>query len=162
MKLPSTVGQLRNPRNLNFFTKSKNSNEADFLGFLQELVPHRSLTLTFEPFRFWLRIRGDIHNRKTTLRVGGSGFECLKQNLVSRRVDDTPTRGVAMVSRGVEIQIFKIFHHFKGLNQSLKRSIWQKKKPGMSCTITIDLFKGFKKIVQIRTLVDSPTRRVVF
>ena len=29
-------------------------NEADFLGFLQILGPHRSLTLPFEPFRFWL------------------------------------------------------------------------------------------------------------
>jgi hypothetical protein len=29
-------------------------NEADFLGFLQKLGPHRSLTLPFEPFRFWL------------------------------------------------------------------------------------------------------------
>jgi hypothetical protein len=43
-------------------------NEADFLGFLQKLVPHESLTLPFEPFRFWLRIRGDIHIRKTTPR----------------------------------------------------------------------------------------------
>jgi hypothetical protein len=41
-------------------------NEADFLGVLQELGPHRSLTLPFEPFRFWLRIPGDIRNRKTT------------------------------------------------------------------------------------------------
>ncbi len=32
-------------------------NDADFLRFLQKLVPHRSLTLPFEPFRFWLRIR---------------------------------------------------------------------------------------------------------
>jgi hypothetical protein len=30
-------------------------NEADSLGFLQKLVPHRSLTLPFEPFYFWLR-----------------------------------------------------------------------------------------------------------
>jgi hypothetical protein len=36
-------------------------NEADFLGFLQKLVPHESLTLPFGPFRFWLRICGDIH-----------------------------------------------------------------------------------------------------
>jgi hypothetical protein len=58
-------------------------NEADFLGFLQKLGPHRSLTLSFEPFRFWLRIRGDIRNRKysptrqvgesATLRLGESG-----------------------------------------------------------------------------------------
>jgi len=40
-------------------------NEADFLG-LQKLVPHRSLTLSLEPFQFWLRIRGDIRNRKMT------------------------------------------------------------------------------------------------
>jgi hypothetical protein len=44
-------------------------NEADFLGFLQKLGPHRSLTLSFEPFRFWLQIRGDIRNRKTTPRL---------------------------------------------------------------------------------------------
>ncbi len=31
-------------------------NEADFLGFLQKSVPHDSLTLPFEPFRFWLQI----------------------------------------------------------------------------------------------------------
>jgi hypothetical protein len=47
-------------------------NEADFLGFLQKLGPHRSLTLPFEPFRFRLRIRGDIRNRKTTPRLGES------------------------------------------------------------------------------------------
>jgi hypothetical protein len=43
-------------------------NEADFLGLLHKLVPHESRTLPFEPFRFWLRIRGDIHIRKTTPR----------------------------------------------------------------------------------------------
>ncbi len=52
--------------------------EADFLGFLQKLVPHRSLTLLFELFRFWLRILGDIRNQKrlldsATLRLGDSG-----------------------------------------------------------------------------------------
>ena len=38
-------------------------NEADFLGFFHKSVPHESLTLPFEPFRFWLRIRGDIRIR---------------------------------------------------------------------------------------------------
>jgi hypothetical protein len=54
-------------------------NEADFLGFLQKSVRHRFLTLNFEPFRFGLRIRGDIHNRKTTPRLAESGSrqECL-------------------------------------------------------------------------------------
>ena len=53
-------------------------NEADFLGFLQKLVPHGSLTLPFEPLRFWLRIRRDIHNRKNdspTRRLGESFFD---------------------------------------------------------------------------------------
>jgi hypothetical protein len=39
----------------------RHGNKAKFLGFLQKLVPHESLTLPFEPFRLWLRIRGDIH-----------------------------------------------------------------------------------------------------
>jgi hypothetical protein len=33
-------------------TEPGHGNEADFLGFLHKLVPHRSLTLPFEPFRF--------------------------------------------------------------------------------------------------------------
>jgi hypothetical protein len=44
-------------------------NEAHFLGILQKLVPHESLTLPFKLFRFWLRILGDIHNRETTPRL---------------------------------------------------------------------------------------------
>ncbi len=48
-------------------------NGADFLGFLQKSVRHR---FHFEPFRFGLRICGDIRNRKTThsptRRVGES------------------------------------------------------------------------------------------
>jgi hypothetical protein len=42
------------------FTLKGHGGEAEFLGFLQKLVPHRSLTLPFEHFRFWLRIRGDF------------------------------------------------------------------------------------------------------
>ncbi len=48
----------------NFFRLKGHGNETDFLGFLQKLVPHESLTLPFDPFRFWLRIRGDILIRK--------------------------------------------------------------------------------------------------
>jgi hypothetical protein len=33
-------------------TVKGHGNEADFLGFLQKLVPHESFTLPFEPFRF--------------------------------------------------------------------------------------------------------------
>jgi hypothetical protein len=57
-------------------------NEAEFPRFLHKSVRHRSLILHFEPFRFWLRIGGDIHNRKTTRRLG---------DLASRGVADSPT-----------------------------------------------------------------------
>ncbi len=81
-------------------------NEADFLGFWQKLVPHRSLTLPFEPFRFWLRIRGESGSRwlsdsasrrvdnSPTRQVGESVFESVKENLASRGVGDFPTRRV--------------------------------------------------------------------
>ncbi len=119
----------------------EHGNEADFLGVLQKLVPQRSLTVPFEPFRFWLRIRWDIHNQKTTprlsdttnrgvdnsptRRVGESAVECLKENLASRRVGDSPTRQVRksltprlskLESRLLSIQIFKIYHRFPNLN----------------------------------------------
>jgi hypothetical protein len=48
-------------------------NEADFPRFVHKSFWHWSLTLHFEPFRFLLRIRGDIRNRKTTRRLGESG-----------------------------------------------------------------------------------------
>ncbi len=73
-------------------------NEADFLGFLQKLVPHRSLTLPFEPFRFWHRIRGDICIQKTTRRVRESAFECLKENWGSRRLAESGSLRLAEFS----------------------------------------------------------------
>ncbi len=82
-------------------TLKGHGNEADFLGFLQKLGPHRSLTVPFEPFRFWLWICEDIRNRKTTprfsesatLRLGESGSRWLSDS-ASRGVDDSPTRRV--------------------------------------------------------------------
>ncbi len=56
-------------KGINRVDLKEHGNEADFLGFIHFLgffhksLPHESLTLPFEPFRFWLRIRGDIHNR---------------------------------------------------------------------------------------------------
>ncbi len=113
-------------------------NEADFLGLLRKLVPHRSLTLPFEPFRFWLRIRGDIRNRKMTptrrtgesmtRRLGESGSRLLnvKRKLGesesrrlpdsvsegSRRLPDSASRGVTMESL---FEFFKIFHQITAL-----------------------------------------------
>jgi hypothetical protein len=63
------------------------------MGFLQKLVPHRSLTLHFELFRFWLRIRGDIRNRKTTPRLSVLASRRLSES-VSRGVGDSPTHRV--------------------------------------------------------------------
>ncbi len=48
-------------------------NEVDFLWIFNKPVRHRSLTLRFEPFLFWLRIRGYIRNQKTTPRLTESG-----------------------------------------------------------------------------------------
>ncbi len=71
-------------------------NEADFLGFLHKLVPHESLTLLFEPFRFWLRIRGDIRIRKTTQRYHRYGES------PTPRISDTGSRQLpASLIRGV-------------------------------------------------------------
>jgi hypothetical protein len=55
-------------------------NEPNFARFLHKSLWPRCLTLHFEPFRFWLRIRGDICIRKTTPRIGESGSrqECLE------------------------------------------------------------------------------------
>jgi hypothetical protein len=50
-------------------------------------------TLNFEPFRFWLRIRGDIRNRKTTPRLGESGSRLLSDS-ANRGVADSPTRRI--------------------------------------------------------------------
>ncbi len=54
-------------------------NEADFLGFFQKLVPHVSLTLPFELFRFWLQILV---------------IEKRLANSASQGVADSPTRQV--------------------------------------------------------------------
>ncbi len=55
-------------------------NKPNFPRFLHKSLWPRSLTLYFEPFRFWFRIRGDIRIRKTTPRIGESGSrqDCLE------------------------------------------------------------------------------------
>jgi hypothetical protein len=72
-------------------------NEADFLGFLQKLVPHESLTLPLGPFRFWLRIRGDIRIRKTTPRYHRYGESPTPRisDTGSRQLPGSLIRGVA-------------------------------------------------------------------
>jgi hypothetical protein len=111
-----------------FFGLKGHGNKADFLGFLQKSVRHRSLTVPFEPFRFWLRIRGNIRNRKMTPRLSELAFQCLKEkpgesesgrlpdsdnqgaaNSPSQRVIDSPTRQVGESPWWVRELLFKFF-----------------------------------------------------
>jgi len=66
-------------------------NEPNFPRFLHKSVWHRSLTLHFEPFRFWLQILGDIHIRKMTPRLNDTGSRWLSVSKTCR-VDDSPTQ----------------------------------------------------------------------
>ncbi len=136
-----------------------------FWGFFRNWFLIDPLHYPFQPFQFWLRIPGDIRNWKTTPRLGESAFECLKENSESRGVDDYLTRWVGELLWWFGKLLFKFLkfiiklQHFKRLNQPFKISIWPKRSQAC-CTITIDLFKGLKKIVFIGNLVDSPTRWV--
>ncbi len=104
-------------------------NEADFLGFLQKLGPHWSLTLPFEPFCFWLRIRRDIRNRKTTPRLAESGS----------RHGESGSRYSNFLKFSVD------FPDFKRLNQPFKRSIWQKRSQGCNVLSPLIYLKVWKK-----------------
>ncbi len=143
----------------------RHGNEADFLGVLQKLVPCRSLTIPFEPFRFWLKIRGDIHNRKTTPWLSESESRRLPDSL-SRRVGDSPTRRVGESLWWVRgaIRIFKIYHHFKRLNQPFKRSIWQKRSQRCNALSPLTYLKVEKNCIyrQSGRLPDTASRGVVF
>ena len=64
-----------------------------FRCFSHDSGQHRSRTLAFEVFRFWLRIRRDIRNQKSTPRIGESGSRRLPAS-ASRGVADSPYRRV--------------------------------------------------------------------
>jgi hypothetical protein len=66
-------------------------NEPDFPRFLHKSVRHRSHKLHFEPFRFWLRILGDIRIRKSTPRLNDTGSRRLSVSMI-RGVGDSPTQ----------------------------------------------------------------------
>jgi hypothetical protein len=68
-------------------------NEPDFPRVLHKSVRHRSLTLHFEPFRFRLRILGDICIRKTTPRLNDTGIRRLSVSTI-RGVRDSTIWGV--------------------------------------------------------------------
>ncbi len=77
-----------------------------FRGFAL-IVRHRSLTLHFEPFRFWLRILGDILIRKRTPRlndtvVGDSLYQRYAESATLRLNDMGSRRLSASLIRGVD------------------------------------------------------------
>ncbi len=130
----------------NIYLLKRHGNEAGFLGFLKKLVPHRSLTIPFELFRLWLQIR----NRRLS-------------ESASRGVADSLTRRVRKSLWWVGellFKFFKIYPHFKRLNQPFKRLIWQKRSQGCNVLSPLIYWKVLIKIVSIGTLVDSLTRRV--
>ncbi len=84
-----------------------------------------------------------------TLQIGESVFECSKENSVSRRVCNSPTRWVGESLWWVGellFKFFKIFHHFKGLNQPGKRSIWQKRSQVCHVLLPLIYLKVWKKL----------------
>jgi hypothetical protein len=72
-----------------------------FSMFLHKSLWPRFLTLPFESFRFWLRIRGDILTRKSTPRIGDSG-------------ESTRLPAVSIFSKPLNKQIL-IVHYIPGL-----------------------------------------------
>ncbi len=128
-------------------------NEADFLGFLQKVVPHESLTLPFGPFRFWLRNRGDIHLRKlipgiveseshtlpaSLIRgVGDSPHQRYRESAIeffkkkTLCIDDTESgRLPALVIRWVADSRIIESEYFKWLKHAFKGSLWPKISQG--------------------------------
>jgi hypothetical protein len=78
-------------------------NEADFPGFFQKLVPHRSLTLPFEPFDFGFEIAEIFVIKKRladspTRRVGESATLRLAEFYFKHSKPDSPTRRVGKSS----------------------------------------------------------------
>jgi hypothetical protein len=79
-------------------------NEADFLGFLQKLVPYRYLTLPFERSAFGFEFAEilaiekrlpDSASRRlsdsASRLLSDSAFECLRENSASRRAGESLT-----------------------------------------------------------------------
>jgi hypothetical protein len=120
--------------------------EADFLGFLQKLVSHRSLTLPFEPFGFWLRIRWDIRNRKTTRRrrVGDSPTRRVRES-ATFRLDESGSRWLAdLASRRVGFWMFK-----RKLGESESRRLLDSVSWGVAMESLFEFFKIYHQITAL-------------
>ncbi len=85
-------------------------NELNFPRLLHKSVWHRSLTLHFEPFRFWLRILGDILIRKTTTRLSDSTIRGVDNSphhwyteSTTPRITDTESRLINFLKRKIQV-----------------------------------------------------------
>ncbi len=145
-----------------------------FRGFLHIAVLHWSLTLHFKPFWFWLRIRGDIRNQKTTRRLGESG---------SHRLSDSASWGVANSLTQWVVESLTLWLGDSGswlLNVENSPLQWVVDSPSRRANDSPTCQAGelptrqvgelparrvrelprFGKICTIGNLVDSPTRQV--
>jgi hypothetical protein len=91
------------------FDIEKKTNIEAFASLHFEIVP-RSVTLHFEPFRFWLQIRGDIRNRKTSRGVGDTPIW---------QVEESPTLSLAEFS----------FQHSKADSLTPSRRVGESQTP---------------------------------
>ncbi len=124
------------------------------MGFLYKPVRHQSITLRFEPFRFWLQIRGDIRNQKTTLGLAESGSrqECLQIqfffksfNKLMVTVHNIPGFFLPNCSFKGLVQPFKVQ---KIMLKSLTRQVGESMTPRL-----VEFYFKHSK-------ADSPTRRL--
>jgi hypothetical protein len=124
-------------------------NEADFLGFSQKLVPHESLILPFEPFRFLLRIRGDIRIQKPLPAITDTGSRRLHVSVIRRVADslhhrsgESPTPCITETrSRRLPASLIR------GVGDSPHHRYGES---------AIEFFKRKFSVAMIRRVVDSP------
>ncbi len=99
---------------------------------MQKFFPRESLTLPFEPFRFWLRIRRDIHNRK--------------------RLPDSPSRGRGVDKIAYRYNILQNANNIRDNNTELKQALL--------ATTGRQRSRYFFPILELLSDSDTPTRGV--
>jgi hypothetical protein len=127
-----------------------------------EIVPHESFTLTFGPFRFWLRIRGDIRIRKTTPAITDTGSRRLGVSVI-QGVANSPHHWYAEspIPRITDTES-RLFNFLK--ENSLYRWYGESSTPRTSDTVSCRLPVPLSRIVAdsaYHRYGESPTPRIV-